>query len=119
MVDATGIPEDAFGAGAWDVPGGLPDPFLRFYVVGGGNWRTSTRLNTLRPVWNEFVEPLRINESTRVRWELWDEDVADHDGILGIWDDADAHAISVDRIRAGGWTEGGAGITITFEIEPM
>lgn len=87
--------------------------------MGGGSWHTATIDNTLSPTWNQILEPFRVSDSTRIRWELMDADLESHDSIIGIWDDTDAHTISVDRIRAGRWTEGGEGIVVTFEIVPI
>ena len=119
IVNATGIPEEAWEGGAWDVPGGLPDPFVTFIVVGGDRWTTTTANDTLSPNWYYEISPLRINESTRIRFEMWDEDLAAHDSILGIWEDADAFQLTTEAIREGAFYVGGEGIAVNFTIEPL
>ena len=119
IVEATGIPEASWEGSAWDFPGGLPDPFVNFIVVGGDQWSTPTANDTLHPVWHYEISPLRINESTRIRWELRDADLTEHDPIIGFWDDADAFQMPIDAIRDGAFSDGGEGITINFTIEPL
>lgn len=118
MYGATGIPEEAWGGGAWDVPGGLPDPFLVFIVVGVASHTTATVNDTLAPIWSQYAD-IRINESTRVRWELWDADLTEHDPIIGAWDDADAAQVSIDFMKAGIAVDSFAGIDVTFYIQPL
>jgi Ca2+-dependent lipid-binding protein len=51
------VPAEDVNGGSWDVPGGLPDPYV---VVAAGSsnaqgYVTSTILNNLLPTWNEIV----------------------------------------------------------------
>lgn len=123
-VEATGIPETAWSGGSWDLAGGLPDPYLHFVVINAEtlHWYTNYRENTLHPVWNEHTsEAVRINESTRVRFELWDADTlyVDDDPIIGNFTDEESYQIPISWIRAGGWTSGGGGIEVVIEIVPL
>lgn len=115
---AAGLPETSSSGDAWDWPGGLPDPFINFFVVGGDSWSTFTANDTLDPVWNVTVV-VRVNASTKIRWEMWDEDVAASDPMVGYWSDEDAFAISTQIIRDGGWINEGLGTTMQFYIDPL
>lgn len=115
---ATGIQEANPSGEAWDFPGGLPDPFIVFYVDDDA-WHTATAQDTLSPTWNSVISPVRINVSTHVRWEMWDEDLTTHDAIVGYWGEASAFQLPVEAIRNGGWTNEGEGIEVVFFIDPL
>lgn len=68
---------------AWDAFGGLPDPYACI-TINGTRSCTSTRQDTLKPRWNESLDPATSTALlSGIQVELWDEDVSSNDPICG------------------------------------
>lgn len=89
VIESAVVPQNKPNGDTWDAVGGLPDPFASI-TVGGQDYATSTKDDTLRPVWNEVVRGVRWDVlEAGVDVVLWDEDVSDHD-VIGVCTDEGA-----------------------------
>jgi len=63
---------------AWDASGGLPDPFVALELDGFAFYKTSTKQDTLMPVWNEQMMSVIAPAST-ITVSVMDADLGDDD----------------------------------------
>ncbi len=98
----------------WDAAGGLPDPFV-CVSLGGVRKCTSTKQETLGPVWRESLH--RAAASSLMgdfRYEIVDEDLSSNDLICA---SSSVRAIREDFVR-GSLTIGCAYATVELALEP-
>jgi hypothetical protein len=104
----------------WDVPGGLPDPFVRITLNGQALGETSVKSDTLAPMWNEGGNVVIPGGST-FQLDILDEDVAANDDMFSC-----AGPLTADLIRAyvlscssAAASPAGAGSAISFWFQPL
>ena len=92
------VSEKDAGGSSWDVPGGLPDPYVCL-TINGAKKCTSTRSDTLQPSWGyAFPAATATALQSGVGVEYMDEDLADDDVIC-----TGNQAISVTSLSSGTW----------------
>lgn len=67
---------------AWDGGGGAPDPFVNVHLNGQLILATSIDQDTFTPEFGESVDVV-IPAGARLEFNAWDEDISEHDWILG------------------------------------
>ncbi|MDF1563689.1 MAG: C2 domain-containing protein [Deltaproteobacteria bacterium] len=76
------LPERDPNGSAWDAAGGLPDPYVCLTVGTSPRWCTSTKQDTLNPVWNESSGTAYLWSALGdVRIEVFDEDLTDSEAV--------------------------------------
>jgi hypothetical protein len=98
------VPQRDPNGEAWDVPGGLPDPYAVISLNGTALGMTVTAQDTLNAAWNQGTAPTVIPAGSTVRVDVYDEDIADDDSIVGCV----AAPITADHLHAGGMSCSGA-----------
>jgi hypothetical protein len=84
---------------AWDVPGGMPDPFVQL-TVGTAVSKTTTKQDTLTPAWGESFDVF-IKQGELFRFDVSDEDLVVNDGIGAFeW----KQGLAILTLKAGGQT---------------
>lgn len=108
-VSAT-VPQRDPNGEAWDVPGGLPDPYAVIMLNGSSLGQTVTAADTLTPAWNQGTNPVAIPAGSTVRVDVFDEDVAADDDIMA----CQAAPVTADQLHAGSATCSNAFGTVTI-----
>ena len=118
IIGAT-LPETNSTGSTWDFPGGLPDAYVLLSDGDGNECRTGYIDNTLTPTWNHECDSMRVHESSRFRWRVYDvDDISDNEYIGGT-PSVEAFQIEVGWIKDGAFSDSRGSVDIEFGIEPM
>ncbi|RIA90259.1 C2 domain-containing protein [Glomus cerebriforme] len=58
---------------------GKSDPYVRLWIDDVDSQRTTTKVGTLDPVWNETFK-FQVNKQNKLHFKIWDSDAPEKEG---------------------------------------
>ena len=122
-VQTAGISQYDPNGGAWDAPGGIPDPIICFYLnqssvpigVAGAEFCTSIEDDTYTPEYNEGFRD-NIFASDSWMFVAFDDDLTDYEYI----EHHEYDSITMDLLKGGGFVfEGNYLVKLVVSIDPV
>jgi len=104
----------------WDMPGGLPDPYLVLDEAGGWHCTTYHEMDTQDPVWTDFDCPeIVINGPISLTLSLYDDDTRDDAQLIAASAEGEVVQVDSDALHSGEVTTSLGDIEITLHLTPV
>lgn len=118
---ADGIPQShPDGSGLWDMPGGMPDPYLTLEVESGWQCTTFHDNDTLEPMWPDLSCPsIVIDDTTSFIWYIFDDDEREDPELISMYAVGEGFPVQAAWLHDGSFTSTTEDVTVTFHFTPV